>query len=291
MKLSIIVVNYNNEDVLLPLLGSIYQNTKLKALEIIVVDNASKDNSVDMIKLNFQEIKIIANPHNLGFSSAVNQGIRSSSGEFVLILNPDVIVKQNAIDTMLRFIESHQKAGAVGCKILNPDGSIQTSGKSFPDPMVMLFVTLNLHRIFPDNPVTKKYYHPLEDYDRPHQVEHLMGSCLMVKRSVIDEIGLMDENFFLYCEDVDWCFRIHKAGHEIWYIPDAEVVHAKGAATRKESYRGIIEYHKSAWYFYKKYYYAIYPKTLTFVFYVGLQLRKFWFLAANLIRKEKMVKY
>jgi GT2 family glycosyltransferase len=290
MKLSIIIVNYNSKDILLNLLGSINQNTRLRDLEVIVVDNASKDGSAEALRSK-KDVRVIANSRNLGFSTAVNQGIKASGGEYLLLLNPDISVKPGAIDVMLRFIESNKNAGAVGCKILNPDGSIQTSGKSFPDPMVMLFVTLGLHKLFPNNPVTKSYYHPLEDYDKPHQVEHLMASCLMVRRSVIDKVGLMDENFFLYCEDVDWSYRIHKAGYEIWYIPDAEVIHTKGASTRKESYRGIIEYHKSAWYFYKKYYYARYPRTLSFVFYVGLQVRKLWFLAANFFRKEKMVRY
>jgi GT2 family glycosyltransferase len=291
MKLSIVIVNYNSKDLLLPLLGSIYQNTKQKEIEIIVVDNGSGDGSVEAIRAAHKDVIILANPRNLGFSTAVNQGIKAGSGEYVLLLNPDVYVRLGAIDVMLRFMEDHSRAGAVGCKMLNPDGSVQASGKSFPDPMVMLFVTLGLHKLFPKNPVTSRYYHPTEDYNKPHEVEHLMAACLMVRRSVIDKVGLMDENFFLYCEDVDWSFRIHQAGHEIWYIPDAEVVHTKGGATSKESYRGIIEYHKSAWYFYKKYYYGRYPKLLSLLFYIGLQVRKLWFLAANFVRKDKKVNY
>lgn len=291
MKLSIIIVNYNDRENTLKLLSSIDKNMHLRELEIILIDNASVDGSVEAIKTTRQDIKVIANTVNVGFPKAVNQGIKASSGDYVLLLNPDIEIKDSAIDKLVAFLDEHQDVGAAGGKILNPDGSIQLSGKSFPDPMVMLFVTFNLHRLFPNNPVTKGYYHSIEDYDKPHEVEHITASFLMVRRSAIDQVGMMDENIFLYCEDVDWCYRLHKEGYKIWYVPDSEVVHLKGASTSKASYRSIIEYHKSAWYFYKKYYWDKYPRSLSIVFYVGLQLRKYWHLIANFFSREKKVRY
>ena len=291
MKLSIIIVCYNDGALVLNLLDSVLSHTFLREYEIIMVDNASRDGSADMVAKSHPDVKIMRNEINKGFPTAVNEGIKASRGEYVLLLNPDIRVKERAIDILIEFMDSHPRAGAVGGKIINTDGSIQLSGKSFPDPMVMLFVTFDLHRIFPNNPVTKKYYHSLEDYGKTHEVEHLMASFLMVRRSVIDKVGLMDEHFFLYCDDVDWCYRIHNAGYEIWYVPSSEVTHAKGATTSRESYRGIVEYHKSAWYFYKKYYYDKYPKALSALFFVGLWMRKWWYLLANFMSTEKKVKY
>lgn len=291
MKLSIVIVNYNDKELTLNLLASVYRHPPLKEFEIIVVDNASRDDSAAALRAAYPKVKIIKNPENRGFPPAVNQGIKAAQGEYILLLNPDVTVTAGALETLLNFLAEHPRAGAAGCRIVNPDGSVQLSGKRFPDPLVMLFVTFNLHKLFPNNPITRKYYDALEDYDQTHRVEHLMASCLMVRRSVVDEIGLMDENFFLYCDDVDWCYRIHLAGHEIWYLADAQVVHAKGATTKRESFRGIVEYHKSAWYFYKKYYYNKYPKILSCLFFTGLQLRKWWFLASNFFSREKKVKY
>ena len=291
MKLSVIIVNYNDKELTLNLLASLFKSTRLKDMEIIIVDNASRDGSVEALSSAHPQARIIANTQNRGFPPAVNQGIKASQGECIILLNPDLTITSGAIDTILKFMEGHPRAGAAGCKIVNPDGSVQLSGKRFPDPLVMLFVTFNLHKLFPNNPVTKKYYDSFADYDRTHQVEHLMASCLMVRRSAIDKDCLMDENFFLYCDDVDWCYRIHQAGFEIWYLAEAMVIHAKGGTTRRESYRGIIEYHRSAWYFYNKYYYQKYPKLLSLLFYCGLQVRKWWFLASNFFSREKKVKY
>jgi len=291
MKLSIIIVNYKSADMIIGLIDSIYNGTKEKDHEIIIVDNYSNDGGIKQIKERYPDIKVIENPDNLGFATAVNRGIKASRGQYLLILNPDIIIKPGAIDVLIKSLDDDPRAGAAGGKILNPDGSIQLSGKSFPDPMVMLFVTLGLHKILPHNPVTDKYYHSTEDYGKKHQVEHLMASFLMVKREAIDKAGMMDEKFFLYCEDVDWCYRIHMSGYEIWYLPDSEVVHVKGATTSKNSYRAIVEYHKSAWYFYRKYYWDKYPILLSLSFYIGLQLRKYLYLIVNFFSKDKKVNY
>lgn len=291
MKLSIIIVNYNDRELTLKLLDSIYKQTDRSNFEIVLVDNGSREDEAALLKAAYPEIKTLAIKKNHGFSPAVNFGIRNSRSDYILLLNPDITFQEDSINVMLRFLEAQPKVGAVGCKIRNTDGTIQQSGKSFPSPLVFLFVTLKLHKIFPNNPVTRDYYHSLASYEKSHQVESLMASCLMLRRSMLDKVGLMDENFILYCDDVDWCYRMHKAGYSLWYLAETEVLHKKGGTINRESYKGIVEYHKSAWHFYKKWYYDRYPKLLSFLFFIGLQLRKYFFLVDNFFSREKKVKY
>jgi hypothetical protein len=291
MDLTISIVNYNSREYLQALLQSIFSSTTDASFEIIVVDNNSRDGSLEWIKSNYPEIKLVLNNENLGFAKAQNKGISASTGKFVLLLNPDSTVKPDAIQNMIDFMKTHPEAGAIGGKILNPDGTIQLSGKKFPTPLAAILLSLGIHKLFPNNPVTRNYYMPKESYDSVHEAEHVMGSFLMARKSAIDKVGLLDEGFFLYCEDVDWCMRLIQGGFNIYYLPSAVAVHHKGGSSKKDSYKNIIEHHKSLWRFYKKWYYKNYPQIISFLFYFGLIARKWVYLMINLFSREKKVRY
>jgi GT2 family glycosyltransferase len=192
---------------------------------------------------------------------------------------------------MLSFIDSHPDAGVVGCRVLNPDGTLQLSGKTFPDPAAAFYIGLGLHKIFPNHRIAKRYYLPQQSYEELLEVDHVSGSCMMVSRTAIEQVGLLDENFFLYCEDVDWCARIQAGGFKIYYLPEAQIIHHKGASSSKESRRMIQEYHKSAWYFYRKHYARNSPVWLTVLMYLGIHARRGWLLLSDMLSTKKKVRY
>jgi len=291
MKLSVSIVNYNDGELITGLLDSVYSSEADFDYEVIVTDNGSTDGSAEMIESKYPEAKLIRNGENLGFARAQNAGIGASIGEYILLLNPDATIERRAMKRLVSFMDSHEEAGAAGGKILNPDGSIQLSGKKFPTPLTALFLTLGIHKLFPNNPVTKGYYMSEESYDQAQEVDHVMGSFLIARRAAISTAGLMDENFFLYCDDVDWCMRIKQEGYKIFYTPDAVMTHKKGGTTSRDSRRCIIEHHRSLWYFYRKWYYKKYPRLISMLYFTGLQIRKWVYLAINAVSTEKKVIY
>ena len=227
--ISVIIVNYNNSKLLEECLKSLYTSTHKASLEVIVIDNASSDDSVHMVKTLFPEVKVIENKQNLGFIKATNQGLRIYSGRYALLLNDDTAVKDGAIDKMLKFMNKNPKAGACGPKLLNKDGTIQRQGSL----------------------LGKRFWLA----PQPKEIGFLVGACLMVRRETIDKVGILDENFFFYTDDLDWCKRIKKAGWKIYFLPEPEVIHYKGwSSTRVFNKRLFVEGFRGGLYFCRKHY-------------------------------------
>jgi len=254
VDLSIIIVNYNVEHHLRECLQSIYRNTKGISLEIIIVDNNSTDGSVDMVKSEFPEVKLIENCQNLGFAKGANQGLRENKGRYILLLNPDTIVLPNALDKMVEFMDENPRTGALGCKLLYPDGSLQPSCRSFPTLITAFFENTGLEKFFPKNKLVAKYKMGYWDYNDLREVDQPMGSALMIRREVIEQVGLLDERFYMFFEEVDLCFRVKKRGWKIYFTPSVQIIHYGGQSARPTMPKMMIQGYKSKHKFFRKHY-------------------------------------
>ena len=244
MKLSVVLLSYNTRDLTEQAL-----RTTLTALEGIqsetfVVDNASVDGSVRMIKEKFPEVSLIVNDKNIGFSGGNNKALSKVSGSYILLINTDTIVHRDAFKELVGFLDAHPQAGAVGCKILNPDGTLQLdSRRGFPTPFAAFCKMSGLSRLFPMHKKIARYNMTFLDPEKEAEVDVLSGSCMLVRKEAMDQVGLLDEDYFMYGEDIDWCYRIRKAGWKIFYIPSAQIIHFRGESGRAVPLR--ILYRKS----------------------------------------------
>lgn len=253
--LSIIIVNWNTKDHLENCLKSIYENTKNITFEIIVVDNASSDGSVEMVRSKFPYVTLIENKENLGFGAANNQGIKTSKGKYILILNPDTVILPGCLDRLMGFLGQYSDVGAVGPKILNPDKTIQiTCARNFPTLLTEFFWLTTLVRRFPKNRVIGYYLMSYWDHDDRREVNCLSGACMMVRKDVLEKLELFDEDYFMYGEDVDLCYRIKKASWQIWYLSEAQIIHYGGASSKKISESAAIYDRKAIQLFFRKHY-------------------------------------
>jgi len=259
MDLSIIIVNWNTKNLLKNCLKSIFNTLKKVNYEIFVVDNASTDGSVNMIRSIFPNINLIINDKNDGFSKANNQALKKSVGRYVLLLNPDTVVLDNTLDEMVKFLDEHPEAGVSTCQVKYGDGRIQfTSGRHFPDIFTELFAATRLSMFFPKNRITGKYMMTYWDHNDTREVDVISGSFMMVKRLAIEQIGLLDERFYMYSEDVDWCFRIRKAGWKIFYVHHVGIIHYAGQSSAGNSREVRAKEYISIYIYFKKHYGRIY---------------------------------
>jgi len=255
LDLSIIIVSWNVRDLLLDCLNSVYAETKGVSFEVFVVDNASSDGSAEMVEQEFPQVKLIRNQENLGFAKANNQAIRQSKGRYVLLLNPDTVVVNDALANMIPFMEAHQDVGAVGPRLLNPDGTVQLwCGGSFPTPLTEFFRLAKLSYLFPKSRIFGRRLMSFWDRNDTREVDLLSGACMMVRREAINQVGLMDEDFFMYADDVEWCYRIKKAGWKIYLYSDAEIIHLVGQSMLQSADKMAVEAYKSMYLFFKKHY-------------------------------------
>jgi len=227
---SVVIVSFNGREWLkrcLLSLASVHCST-----EIIVVDNGSTDGSRELVTSEFPRVKLLANGNNRGFAAACNQGMRVATGRYHLLLNPDVEVPAGSVEALVEFLDSVPSAGAAACRLEYPGGAVWTSARSWPSVWVVLLESLFVASLWPANPISRRYY--LSDWDhldrRP--VDWVAGACMLVRREVVREVGLLDEGFFLYCEDVDWCRRMHERGWMVWYLGDVRMVHLGGHSTK-----------------------------------------------------------
>lgn len=255
LRLSVIIVNWNTRELLRACLNSLRACIDDPNSEVIVVDNASADGSPQMVQQDFPHVVLLAMKENLGFSRGNNAAMRVARGRYIVLLNSDTEVRGHAFTLMCDKMDSDPKVGALGPRLLNPDGSVQYSCRSFPSYRTALFNRKSLlTRLFPKNPYSQAYLMTNSGHSTSREVDWLSGACLMTRRETLEEVGLLDEDFFMYAEDVDWCYRMHKAGWKVVYYPEAEVMHHIEKSADSAPFRMNLERHKSMWLFFKKHY-------------------------------------
>ncbi len=255
MKLSVIIVNYNVKHFLDQCLHSVKIASRDLATETIVVDNRSVDGSVEMVREKYPWVKMIANQENTGFSKANNQGIKASSGEYVLLLNPDTIVEHNTFTKIIEFMDAHPDAGGLGVKMVDGNGNfLPESKRGLPTPEVSFYKIFGLSRLFPRSKRFSKYHLGHLDPDETHEVEILAGAFMLLRRKVLEETGLLDETFFMYGEDIDLSYRIIKAGYKNYYFPETRIIHYKGESTKKGSINYVFVFYNAMIIFARKHF-------------------------------------
>lgn len=255
VDVSVIIVNYNVREYLANALESLRPALKGLRSEVIVVDNASTDGSVAMMRRSFPRVQLIPSPENLGFARANNLAIRKARGRYLLLLNPDTVVQEDTVRVMLAHLETHPDVGIAGCKILNPDGTFQLAARrSFPTPWVAAARILGLSRLFPSSTLFGRYNLTYRSTETTYDVDAVSGSFMFVRREAIDRVGGLDERFFMYGEDLDWCYRIAQAGWRVRYVHTTSIIHYKGESTRRSSLDEVTLFYGAMQKFVEKHY-------------------------------------
>ena len=249
-----VIVNWNVSERLRCCLESLYAFTRGISWEVLVVDNNSPDDSVEMVRTRFPQAGVIALGENLGFSAANNRGIRRTQGRYVLLLNPDTLIRDNALAQVVSWLDQHPEADAVAPQLLYPDESVQLSCRHFPTVVIDLWESLYLDQLFPRSRIFNRYRMGLWPHDSCRRVDQPYGACIGLRREVFERVGLMDERFFMYYDEVDLCLRLSKKGGEIWYVPGIRVVHYANQSSNQVT--DACEFHKarSRMLFFRKHY-------------------------------------
>ncbi|TAL58831.1 MAG: glycosyltransferase [Bacteroidetes bacterium] len=274
MKLSIIIVNYNVEHFLEQCLHSVFKACSGMESEVIVVDNSSVDGSVSMVQKKFPQIRLIANEKNVGFSAANNQAIKESKGEYILLLNPDTVVQEDTFEKTLRFMDEHKESGGLGVMMLDGKGNfLPESKRGLPTPSVAFYKVFGLAALFSRSKTFGKYHLGYLDKNKTNEVDVLAGAFMLIRRSVLDKVGLLDETFFMYGEDIDLSYRITLAGYKNYYFPETRIIHYKGESTKKSSVNYVLVFYNAMAIFAKKHFAKNQAKTFSVLIYFAIALR------------------
>lgn len=245
IDVSVIVIAWNVRELLYNCLKSVYKETRGINYEVIYVDNASDDGSVKMVKERFPAVRIIENEENKGFITANNQGIEISKGKYVLLLNSDTIILDNAIAKAVKFVDQHPEAAVIGCRVLNPDMTLQRTCSMYHSLLNMFLAATYLYKIFPRNMFFGRHDMTWWDFDDVKEVEVVYGCFSLVRREAINQIGLMDPRYFVFGDDPDWCYRFSKAGWKIFFTPEPRIIHYGGQTTKKMADKFILQLYGS----------------------------------------------
>lgn len=255
MKLSIVIVNYNVKYFLEQALRSVRKATQHLDAEVWVVDNNSVDGSTEMVKQRFPEVKLIENADNPGFSKANNQAIRLSQGEYILLLNPDTVVQEDTFEKVCSFMDQNPDCGGLGVRMIDGKGKfLPESKRGLPTPLVAFYKLSGLAKLFPRSKIFGRYHLAYLDEFKTHEVEVLAGAFMALRKSVLDQIGLLDETFFMYGEDIDLSYRITQAGYKNYYFPETSIIHYKGESTKKTSVNYVFVFYRAMVIFAQKHY-------------------------------------
>ena len=248
LDLSIIVVAWNVRELVLDCLASIETAEPKLAYEVIVVDNGSEDGTVEAVRRQFPDVRVLSLPRNIGFGAGNNRGLAEMNGRHGVLLNSDTIVLPGGLERCVSYLDAHPEVGVVGPQLLNPDRTKQNCIHNAPTLLSEVLSQSLLRRLLP-----RRYPSKLRQYDEPIEVEAVLGACLFVRREVVQEVGMIDEEYFFFLEETDWCHRIRAQGWKVVHIPDAELIHLYGEATKKKMpLRTRIEYHRSRHTFFRK---------------------------------------
>jgi len=282
MDISVVILNFNTQLLTKVCIERLRQSALgTYSMEIILCDNASVDKTVEMVKREFPDVLVIQNKKNLGFAAGNNPGIKYAKGRYILLLNSDTEVRKTAIAEMITFMDRHPKAGAATCKLVLPDGRMDPAcHRGFPTPWTSLTYLVKLEKLFPKTRLFGEYHQGYKDFSVAHEVDCISGAFFMVRRAVIADVGLLDEDYFMYAEDIDWAYRIKQAGWQIWFNPGVTVLHKKKQSGRAHSERAKrvttdIYFHQYNWLFYKKHYAAKYGFLMNFIIHTIYSVRLF----------------
>jgi N-acetylglucosaminyl-diphospho-decaprenol L-rhamnosyltransferase len=299
-SLAIVIVSYNTRDLLRDCLRSIAGSAASRMPEIWVVDNASSDGSAEVVRAEFPYVRVIVAERNGGYAYANNLALReiigdggwgmgdgsiSPSPDYVLLLNPDTIVPPGALDALVAYLAAHPEVGACGPKLLLADGSLDVAcRRAFPTPKVAFYRMTGLARLFPRSPRFGRYNMTFLDPNAEAEVDSVVGACMLVRETVVREVGLLDETYFMYGEDLDWAYRIKQYGWKIMYVPSVTIHHYKRMSSRQRPFRSIRAFYDAMRVFHRKHYAATTPAALNMLIEAGITLKEAWSLGSNLLR-------
>lgn len=253
MDVSVVIVAWNVRELLYNCLKSVYEETKDLDFEVIYVDNASEDGSVEMVEENFPEVSILQNKENRGFVVANNQGIEIAKGRYVLLLNSDTVILDNAIAKSVEFADKNPQAAVIGCRVVNPDRTLQPTGFMFPSTLNMLLSCTYLYKIFPKSRFFGREHMTWWDRNDIREIDAVTGCYMLVRRKAIEQVGAMDKRYFIYCEETDWCYRFKENGWKIMFTPVPEIIHYGGQTTKQRADKFKLQLYGSKLIFMKKY--------------------------------------
>ena len=286
MKLSVIIVNYNVAYFLEQCLNSTFKALEKVTGEVYVVDNNSIDGSVEMVKKKFPQVHLIANNHNPGFSVANNQAMKIAKGEYVLLLNPDTVVEEDTFQHVVNFMDTHPDAGGLGVKMIDGKGVfLPESKRGLPTPAVAFYKIFGLSRLFPNSKRFGKYHLTYLDNEEIHSVEILSGAFMMMRKTALDKVGLLDETFFMYGEDIDLSYRLILGGYKNYYYPKTRIIHYKGESTKKSSVNYVFVFYNAMIIFAKKHFSQKNAKLFSFLINVAIYFRAGLAILSRLIKK------
>jgi GT2 family glycosyltransferase len=254
LDVSVVIVSWNTRDILRGCIRSIFEQTREASFEVFVIDNNSHDGSVEMVRAEFPEVKLIANAENRGFAAGCNQGMRAASARFTLLLNPDTIILDDAISRCVKYADLHPDVGVVGCQVFDDENRISPTGFSFPSPLTEFLALSGLSRAFPRSRLFGRPELSWWDRKTEQDVDVVTGMFMLVRRGAIAEVGLMDESYFVYSEEADWCYRFARAGWRRVFIPSARIVHLDGGAksTSQAPTKMFVQKQKSSMIYHRK---------------------------------------
>lgn len=292
MDLSVVVVSWNVRELLADCLASVYASLEGSGIsfEVLVVDNASTDASVALVRERFPQAHLLANAENRGYAGGSNQGLALTSGRYAVILNPDTLVHDNALGTLLRFMDEMPAAGMAGPRLVYGDGQFQHSAFAFPGLGQVLLDFFPLHGRLLESRLNGRYPRARYAAGRPFPVGHPLGACMMVRRAVLEQVGGMDEGFFMYCEELDWAMRIHRAGWGVYCVPQAELVHYAGQSTQQVRSEMFVALWRSRFRFFAKHYGALFNRAVRWIVRLGLGAEERRARAAGLPEEELAVR-